>query len=80
MKGEWWIPSTLCLIKLLTMIFHSILVSRLGWYCLQGRTTKWLKKLAGLSGSMGSDSWYILSLEAGYKCGFPGTYPGTCPL
>lgn len=29
--------------KVLDMIFHSILVSKLGRYCLQGRTTRWVK-------------------------------------
>lgn len=29
------------------MIFHSILVSKLGWYCPQGRTTRWVKNWLG---------------------------------
>lgn len=33
--------------KVLDMIFHSILVSKLGWYCLQGRTTRWVKNWLG---------------------------------
>lgn len=55
------------------VIFHGILASKLGWYCLQGRTTRWVKNLLGcqalwvaVNGSY--SAWRLVTSEAPQEC------------
>lgn len=55
------------------VIFHSIVASKLGWYCVQGRTTRWVKNLLGcqavwvaVNGSY--SAWRLVTSEAPQGC------------